>query len=325
MRTATTFADRLELFFGETSDTLCHIYARLRGPEAAEGLQLTGSLVGPSCLYAQTLPARFEFTDRGPGDSLLAEAVVPEPCFWTPDMPQLYQADVQLRRGDEVLTRATHPFGIRNLGASRRDLYYDNKRWVLRGVCRDKLPPTDLAAWREADTAMVVKNPDDELCQQASRVGVLIVARLKRTETHEIARLGRWPAVAVVAIDGRAKIDASELPPNLLIAQEFPGSVPLRPMPWAQLVLYDECNLPSSSVSHVATLRPLVNRDVTGRSDKTIDQMANFPIPIIVTKLRGMQRPFSAIARGRTACDCLQGRLAGRTELAGCNFAGYIV
>ena len=42
---------------------------------------------------------RFAFVDRGPGASLLAEAIVPEPCFWTPEMPHLYQAEVQLRRG----------------------------------------------------------------------------------------------------------------------------------------------------------------------------------------------------------------------------------
>ena len=59
------FADRLELFFGEASDTLCHIYARLRGARSTEGLRLTGSLTGPSCLYGRSLPA----TCFGPSSS----------------------------------------------------------------------------------------------------------------------------------------------------------------------------------------------------------------------------------------------------------------
>ena len=76
------------------------------GSSPSDQLQLTGTLAGPSCLYAKTLQATFSLVDRGPGESLLAEAIVPEPCFWTPEMPQLYQADVQLRRRGEILAHA---------------------------------------------------------------------------------------------------------------------------------------------------------------------------------------------------------------------------
>jgi hypothetical protein len=294
---ATDFADRLELFFGETSDTLCHVYARLRGPEAAEGLQLGGSFVGPSCLYAQTLPARFEFTDRGPGDSLLAEAVVPEPCFWTPDMPQLYQADVQLRRGGEVLARATRPFGIRNLGAAGRNLYYDNKRWVLRGVCREKLPPTDLAAWREADVAMFVHNPNDESCHEASRVGVLIVAEIDRCNADEIRRLSRWPAVAIVVLPAGSTPGLDGLAYNLLLAARFEPGMTVAAANWTQLTL---CEIAAPDDLH-----------------SWAAHLADFPIAAIAMRSAG---PLPSVARGRVACDHLQRDLASRGE-----WAGYIV
>ena len=89
MRNPDEFSERLEIFFGEASDTVAASMLGCAGRKPIKGSQLTGSLVGPSCLYAETLPARFEFVDRGPGESLLAEAVVPEPCFWTPEMPHL--------------------------------------------------------------------------------------------------------------------------------------------------------------------------------------------------------------------------------------------
>ncbi len=320
------FADRLEIFFGEASDTQCHVYARLRGPEAGQGLQLSGSLTGPTCLYAQTLPARFAFKDRGPGASVLAEAIVPEPCFWTPEMPHLYQAEVQLLQDGRALARAERPLGIRRLGVHNRDLIYDGKRWVLRGLCREKLPPTELAAWNESDTTMVVRNPDDELCREASRVGVLIVARLKHNETREIVRLSRWPAVAMVALDDRASIDQAEVPRNLLLAQEFTGSAPLRPMPWAQVVLYDDIyNLRGFSEKDTPKWMPLVKHHEPGLSKKSVDQIANSQIPVIVTRIHSIPRSLSAISIGRAWCDAIQSELASRSDLAGCEFAGYIV
>ncbi len=62
----------------------------------------------------------------------MAAAIVPEPCFWTPDMPQIYQAIVELRQAGNVVARAERIVGMRTLGATGRKLFYDGKRWVLR-------------------------------------------------------------------------------------------------------------------------------------------------------------------------------------------------
>ena len=36
------------------------------------------------------------------GDGALAEVIVPDPCMWTHEMPHLYRADVEARRGDAI-------------------------------------------------------------------------------------------------------------------------------------------------------------------------------------------------------------------------------
>ena len=95
-------ARQLELFFGDASDAVARVYARLPCDETTTGSQLTGELIGPECRFAQTLSARIPFQDRGPGESLLAEAVVPDPCFWTPELPMLYKARIE-RKGPEVV------------------------------------------------------------------------------------------------------------------------------------------------------------------------------------------------------------------------------
>src|SRR3954454_8553352 len=101
-RLAADFAEGLELFFGDASDAHARVYAQFQTPDR-DGLTLAGRLRGPTCAYAHTLQTTLQFVDRGPGPSLLAEAYVLEPSFWTPDLPHLYRAELDLRRGSELI------------------------------------------------------------------------------------------------------------------------------------------------------------------------------------------------------------------------------
>ncbi|MBI3839383.1 MAG: hypothetical protein HY288_15805 [Planctomycetia bacterium] len=329
MSDANDFADQLELFFGEAANAVAYFYARLRGIEPESRLQLTGTLTGPSCLYAKTLKATFSFADRGPGKSLLAEAIVPEPCFWTPEMPHLYQADVQLRRDGEILARTARMVGIRLLGAQGRKLIYGGKRWVLRAVSRGEVPPTEIGQWRGCDAAMLVRNPDENLCQEASRVGVLLVAELNspsptadsktlsprarasssplspRGRGHgegavlewplnEIRRLSRWPAVGMVVLPSRAALDLDGLAHNLLLAERFGPDQPIEPSVWADVAV---CEV--ADPDHLAA------------------RIADCKLPIIAARAVANA---TSVAEARAGCDRLQRDLAGQ-----CEISGYIV
>lgn len=287
------FARRLELFFGDASDTVCRVYARLPGV-TERGLTLTGQLVGPSCAYADTLPARFALTDRGPGSAPLAAATVPEPCFWTPDMPHLYRASVELRRGDDVLARATRDIGLRTLGAAGGKLYYDAKRWVLRAVRSESVPPSELHLWRELQTARVARNPDDELCRQASEIGVLLVAELDALDEETIRRLARWAAVGMVVLPADPRHERAflrSLGQNLLFAERFVAGVPVRPSAWAD-VAYCELDSPEMAPA-------------------SIEKCA----AAIIAVARATQYP--DLATARSSCDQLQRQLAGHDQWAG--------
>jgi hypothetical protein len=308
------FSDRLELFFGHAADAVARVYARLRGSEHNSELQLTGTLKGPSCRYAKTLQATFSLADRGPGNSLLAETIIPEPCFWTPEMPQLYDAEVQLRRRGEILAHASRIFAIRRLGARGRKLLFDGKGWVLRAVSRDEAPAAELSQWREADAAMLVRDPDEKLCEEASRVGVLLVADLDRPKPETLSpcgrgqvegadvewarnktlRLSRWPAVGMVVSTGGAAFDPGDLNHNLLLAQRFRPEHPVAPAAWADVVVCEMAD-----------------------ADNWAARTADCKLPTIAARLADKQ---IGVAGGRTLCDRLQRDLAGRGEIA-----GYIV
>ena len=136
--------------------------------------QLTGKLIGPQCAFAHTLPAHMKFASRQgnlplpPGEgwgegaassapkgrskaeTLLAEAVVPDPCCWTPELPFLYRAQLELRRSrvpgvevlrapsgmpdPEVVLQVDCVLGIRRFGVRGKNFYFEGKRFVLRGV-----------------------------------------------------------------------------------------------------------------------------------------------------------------------------------------------
>jgi hypothetical protein len=294
MTTDSDFSERVEIFFGEASDAQCRVYARLRGPEARAGLRLAGSMTGPNCLYAETLPATFDFADRGPGDSLVAAALVPEPCFWTPEMPHQYRVDLRLERNGDVLARACRPLGIRTLGAAGHSLLFDGERWVLRGVRARGTKLDELATWHESDTVLLVDNPDDALCREASRVGVLIVAVLDSPDFATVERLSRWPAVGIVALAGGAPVDLNGLAHNMLLAQCFAAGKPVVPEPWAHIGL---CEI--------------------DRADQIGAGVVDCRVPVLAMRASGH---VGGPAEGRALCDRLQRDLAPHAQ-----FAGYIV
>lgn len=287
-------SERLELFFGQVSTSLCYVYARLAGPALRDDWQLGGTLTGPACSVAATLPATFRYEDQGPGDSLLARAVVPEPSLWTPELPHWYQAEIELREGSRVVARTARMFGIRPLGVSGTKLIYTGKRWVLRGVCHDEVAAdanleSDLAAWRESDTSLVVSNPSDALCERASRQGVLIVAELNLDQGVQLARLARWPAVAIAILPAGTQLAADQRPRNLVLALRRDGEP-----------------APGEGARLIVTKIPAASASPPSREVATIALRKTGPLQSVVA--------------GRAACDRLQSDLAPLGD-----WAGYIV
>jgi hypothetical protein len=288
--TSEQLAECVEIFFGQASDALCYVYSQLSTPPAGDDWQLTGSLRGPSCSLSATLPATHPFAPLAPGDSLLARAVVPEPSFWTPEMPHVYQAEIKLMQGQREVASTSRPFGIRTLGCAGSKLIYGGKRWVLRGVRFDEVPATtNWNAWREGNTSILVDNPSDTLCAEASCAGVLLVARLRADQVGEIARLSRWPAVGVVVLPADANPAQGNRRHNLILAQQVDAVT--KPATWAQAVVLD--------------------LQGNGMDDSTVPQHG------LATLVLRSAISLSSVAAGRGECDRLQRDLAARGDWAG--------
>ena len=89
--------------WGDTSPIEAELFVRSCAPGTT---LLAGTISGPYCEGIQTLPAdlRLQLRERA-GEQVLT-AIVPDPCFWAPDRPYLYRADVQVATGEEKEIKA---------------------------------------------------------------------------------------------------------------------------------------------------------------------------------------------------------------------------
>ena len=253
--------EQLEIFYGETSESRSSVYARLSVDGDASGLSLTGRVTGPECLYSRTLASTIPLRDLGPGPSLLAEAVVPDPCFWSPEIPSLYEVFVELWRDGQVIESATRQLGIRMFGCHGRNLFFNGRRWVCRGVFRSERFTHDLSAWRDTATAMIEPHPTEELCEASSRQGVFLVPVIGGSRDQimdEVRRIARWPSVGLAMIDASG-LDQNQLlrsALNVVLAQCYSTGERVEPEGWATAVVgyveepqsfsrqFAECRLP---------------------------------------------------------------------------------
>lgn len=229
---------------------------------------------------------------------LYSMAIVADPCLWTPQLPMLYEVQVELRQDDRVISRTNRPLAIRMFGPRGRDFNLAGKRWVLRGVRRSLLPDAPLAAWRETGAAMLVAAPDDTLADEAARLGVPLVALVRAESINdlraELSRLARFPSVVIAVIDAAAELP-SDVPltaPNILLAascrdEDAPSPLP----PWANVLLCE-----STDAVKLA-------RAASGR-----------PFPVIALR---PEEGTADLATARRTCDILQRDLASHVDLAG--------
>ncbi|HET6879167.1 MAG TPA: hypothetical protein VFI31_03365 [Pirellulales bacterium] len=294
--------ETLDIFFGDANNAEARVYARLEAVALPAGCRLTGHVVGPTCEYSRTLPAKVPFAmkrNQGPDDEakpLLVEAIVPDPCFWSQELPFIYRAEIELRVSGELLAAAERTFGIRPLGARGRRLVWEGRPWMLRAADAHELPERSPAEWRTADLAMLVEGPGDDLCREASRLGAVLIADLTGAPERldeELRRLSRWPAVILAILDAEQQLGENHRAAarNLLLAQRLTADSDSSPVLWASLLVCEE-----------------------GLADAMWRHSSDVTLPIVVQRPGGW---CDGLDEARRQCDLLQRDLAGRGDFAG--------
>jgi Glycosyl hydrolases family 2 len=296
--------ERIEVFYGEAHEALARVYVRPVGNTVSSEMSISGTISGPHCIYARTLPSHFRLA-KGSGDTEpLAESVVTDPCFWSPAEPYLYTARVSVRQGEELVTLRDQVFGIRRFGVRGNRLYLDGKNWVARIVACDEVEFETLPRWREAGATLLVESPSNELCEAASQIGVLVVAGVRGETAHlvvELRRLARFAAVGMALVEPSGPVydDLRDACPNIVLAANYVGKdEERRPLPaWAGVAVIEHSDPQTLARLAVAC-----------------------PLPVIVRRSVTWPRDVADIEIRRAACDALQVDLAGF-----CDPVGYCV
>lgn len=292
-----TFADQIDVFYGRVTHSAAQVYVRVSSLAGGGEWSIAGHVRGPIARGTRTLPTTVKLTDLGEGPTLLASCSLPDPAFWTTQLPGVYEVHIDLRRNGEIVETVDRSLGIRFFGASGRKLLWEGKRWVLRGVSTHVGDVEEMDAFQDNAGVIVVQNPSNSLLDRASSSGVLLVAELTSGDLlQELRRLSHWPAVAILMLPSDCDVtnELRAAAPNLLFAERVDASKAVAPAGWAQVSFCDTANL--SGIEAVAQQSPL---------------------PIIAE--RRLNGDYT-LAEARRECDHLQRDLVPLGD-----FAGYVV
>ncbi len=188
---------------GSCDDMRAEVYVRPAG-HVPLGSTIAGSLTGPRRGRDTTLPATSRLMPlsdpaaTGPA----SRAILTEPAFWTPDLPNLYRVEARLepQGGDSWTTDAW--IGLRRLGIRGRSFWLDGRRWVPRVV----VGPRDLAAAKDAAVGLATESPTDDLLARADEIGVAVVSLLDAgvLTASQIAALACHPSAMLAVITSDA-------------------------------------------------------------------------------------------------------------------------
>jgi hypothetical protein len=147
---------------------------RIVWPTGTPADALPKKVVGPSCAYSQTLSASYWLSMQETDDAIVQNAIVTDPCYWTPELPFLYEL-----QGDSSESPKT--IGLRDWRSQGHALRLDGQNLVLRGVPvgDEQLTNADWQALRDLQLALVVTDPSIEFCWSAARQGVPLVVMVE--------------------------------------------------------------------------------------------------------------------------------------------------
>ncbi len=201
---------RIAVIPGQADDMRAVVYVRLLDGHTT----LEGTLRGPRCRHASTLSttAVLRLLPPLPGNAAdlpTCEAVLVEPGFWSPELPNRYQLNLRLGGDATTISRLV---GVRRLGHRDGAFRLDGRRYVPRFVHLDgagSLQPDEAAvvasAARMSAAAIWAVSPSPALCEAADAVGVMLLAELAEDldddqAAREVARLAVHPSVGFLLL-----------------------------------------------------------------------------------------------------------------------------
>jgi hypothetical protein len=265
---------------------------------------------GPFCSAARTLPARYRSTPHAEGDARLHRIAIPDPCYWSPELPFLYQLQpADCGRAMPGESSAVRWFGLLRQEIHRRSLRVEGRRTVWRGVRVAAVDERLLHAARAASALLWAPDPGERLLAYAAEQGVPLIIDVRGATPNSatagaakpLSRLSWYPAVAAVVANRK---QVAEDPLALRRPRGLLWAAPRRSQD-------DEAD------DELVGGPDLWAWDSVQPGEKPPDWVVSTNRPVLVLR-RGAVAV--ALAERRLACDALQAEFAPHGD-----FAGYFV
>lgn len=201
-----SFCEQLELFTHHATES--EVVVEVRDISQGRIRAFHGQLRGPRCTKAKTLSASFaiELCTCDAKMAQSASVLVTEPCYWSPDLPMLYDIELELELAGGETATWRQSLGLRQCAIHGRDLFRGRKRIVLRGAVVENASIELLARAADAELALVVRDSEAAFLQRASELGVPLAVDLRGTAgdlTPTLLRFTWQPAVELVLLSDR--------------------------------------------------------------------------------------------------------------------------
>jgi hypothetical protein len=153
----------------------------------ASTTEVRGRLMGPRCVYTTTVEVAYPWREAGrqyasEGNPRLdVRAIIPEPNFWDPESPFLYQGPLELWQDGRRWETVTVRHGLRSFQLGPAGLRLNGRPLALRGLSRTTCTEAEARALHQAgwNTLLAPATPEAAgLWDLGDRFGFLLLGRV---------------------------------------------------------------------------------------------------------------------------------------------------
>jgi hypothetical protein len=143
--------------------------------------EVRGRLVGPRCLYSTTVEIAYPLRPFHPPAGLDRRVVIPEPSFWDPESPFLYEGPIELWQDGRRCDRVGVRHGIRRILLGPHGLRWNGTPLTLRGYEVASATADEMHAWRREGANMLMLPLTEEaepVWDLADRIGMIVLGKV---------------------------------------------------------------------------------------------------------------------------------------------------
>jgi Glycosyl hydrolases family 2 len=206
-------------------------------PEHAnETTEIRGHFRGPLCVYASTVEVRYPLQALASREeSLRKRVIIPEPSWWEPATPFLYDGTIELWEDGKLCDGTEVRHGLRVLRRRENRLLLNGRVFHVRGTCYHRQSHADLARAHEdgINTLLVpVASRHPELWKLADELGFLVIVQVEDVEQDAslITSLAGHPSSFGWVYCGGGV--SEKAPPAMLAARDRQADKPLVGICW---------------------------------------------------------------------------------------------